>query len=105
MLGLVDTGASCLCIDPSVVQQLTLQPTGTGQMISPTTGAIPKDVPVYDISIKIPCKDLTPLDFNSVPAMESILLNQGFSVLIGRDILSRCLLIYDGAAQIFTLAF
>ena len=104
MLGLIDTGASGVCIDPTIAQQLSLQPTGTGSMISPTTGAIPLMVPVYDISIKVPHFPSS-LDFNSIPAMESILLNQGFGVLIGRDILSKCLLIYDGVNNLFTMAF
>ena len=95
--GLIDTGAS-------LVQSLFLQPTGTSEMLTPSTGNTPKITPVYDISIKIPHGDAS-LDFNSIPAMESVLLNQGFHVLIGRDILSKCLLIYDGVANLCTLSF
>ena len=90
--------------DPTIAQQLSLQPTGTGTMLTPTTGVIPQIVPVYDISIKIPHHGSS-LDFGSVPAMESVLLNQGFGALIGRDILSNCLLIYDGVNNYCTLAF
>jgi hypothetical protein len=73
-------------------------------MLAPSTGLIPQIVPVYDISIKIPYAGSS-LDFNSIPAMESTLLNQGFGILIGGDILSKCLLIYDGTADYFTLSF
>ena len=102
--GLIDTGASGLCIDSTIAQQLLLQPTGTAPMLTPSTGNIPQIVPVYDISLRIP-HDGSSLDFGSVPAVESILLNQGFGVLIGREVLSRCLLIYDGVIGYFTLSF
>ena len=102
--GLIDTGASGVCIDPTLTQLLSLQPTGTSEMLTPSTGNTPQITPVYDISIKIPHAG-TSLDFDSVPAMESVLLNQGFHVLIGRDILSKCLLIYDGVTNLCTLAF
>lgn len=34
-----------------------------------------------------------------------LFLKQGIHVLIGRDVLSRCVLIYNGEHNIFTLAF
>ena len=30
---------------------------------------------------------------------------QGFQVLLGRDVLSRCMLVYDGKHQSMTLAY
>ena len=74
-------------------------------MLTPSTGNTPQIVPVYDISLRIPHGGGSSLDFGSVPAVESILLNQGFGVLIGREVLSRCLLIYDGVIGYFTLSF
>jgi hypothetical protein len=95
--GLIDTGASGVCIDPAILQQLGIPATGSGVMITPSTGTTPQPTPVYDISIKVPHAG-TSLDFGSIPAMESILSNQGFHALIGRDILSKCLLVYDGVS-------
>ena len=97
--GLVDTGASGLCIDPSIAKQLSLQPTGSVPMITPSTGTTPVNALLYDVSIKIPHAGNS-LDFDSIPAIESDLINQGFGALIGRDILSKCLLIYDGISKI-----
>jgi hypothetical protein len=103
--GLLDTGASGVCIDPIIVQKLSLQATGICNMITPSTGPIAQIVPEYDISIKISHSGGSSLDFDSLPAMKASLSNQGFYVLLGRNILSRCLLIYDGVNNSFTLAF
>lgn len=73
-------------------------------MITPSTGSVPVPTPVYDISVKVPHAGAS-LDFDSIPAMESVLANQGFAVLIGRDILSKCLLVFDGYSGFYTLAF
>ena len=37
--GLVDTGASCTCIDPGALNHLGLSATGISQMLTPSTGA------------------------------------------------------------------
>ncbi len=39
--GLVDTGASCTVIDPTVVQRLGLTPTGSTMILTPSTGSTP----------------------------------------------------------------
>ncbi len=41
----------------------------------------------------------------TVAVIESELEVQGFQVLVGRDVLENCLLVYDGQTGIFTLAF
>jgi predicted aspartyl protease len=63
--GLIDTGACGVCIDPSITQQLGLQPTGSCEMLTPSTGAVPQIAAVYDISIKIPHGGSS-LDFDSI---------------------------------------
>jgi hypothetical protein len=50
---LVDTGASCTCIDPSVLQSLQLTPTGSTSMHTPSTGAIPAAADQYDVGLAI----------------------------------------------------
>jgi hypothetical protein len=39
---LLDTGASCTTVDPSVITALNLQPTGIASVITPTTGTVPR---------------------------------------------------------------
>ena len=107
---LVDTGASCTCIDPTVIAELALPPTGSVQMFSPTTGETPHAMEQFDVAIVIPSQQgQAPLIFETIPVVASSLAAQGIQALIGRDILSRCVLHYNGGTSgtggLFTLAF
>jgi hypothetical protein len=103
---LVDTGASGTCIDPSVPTSLGLTPTGNITMMTPSTGATPHTADQYDVGLIIPGPGLPPLLFQTIPvACVELLTPQGFHALIGRDILQKCLLHYNGTTQLFTLAF
>lgn len=105
---LVDTGASCTCIDPSVISALQLSPTGSVGMSTPSTGSQPHTALQYDVAIVIPGSNQNhaPFVLSNLPVVECILLaNQGFHALIGRDILQHCILSYNGVMQQFTLAY
>ena len=77
-------------------------------MVTPSTG---KQSPVikyqYDVGLGIfATQQETPFVLPSMPVVETDLLDQqGFHVLIGRDVLARCLLIYNGAIRSYTLSF
>jgi len=105
---LLDTGASCTCIDPSVMTALGLTPTGRIQINTPSTGATPHMADQYDVGIAIPpgVPSHPSLIFPTVAVTASHLLaTQGFHALIGRDILRGCLLTYNGTTGTFTLAY
>ena len=105
---LVDTGASCTCVDPSVLIALSLTPTGSVLIHTPSSGATPVIMEQYDASLLIPGADPThfPLILRTIPVVSAELLaTQGFEVLIGRDILQGCVLVYNGTMGFFTLAF
>lgn len=105
---LVDTGASCTCVDPSIIQQLDLTPTGSVPVHTPSSGDSPPTKNQYDVSLGIPgaTEDHLPLVLQTIPVVEADLLaSQGFAVLIGRDILKDCILVYNGQMGFFTLAF
>lgn len=104
---LVDTGASCTCVDPSVLASLGLTPTGIVRVNTPSTGTTPHSADQFDIALFIPGPPSNPpLVFQTIPVISSDLLAaQGFHALIGRDILDRCVLIYNGSMKDFTLAF
>lgn len=105
---LVDTGASGTCLDPVVLTGLGLNPTGSVTVNTPSTGSQPHVADQYDVSLFVPGSLPThvPLTINTIPVIcAELLQQQGFHALIGRDILSQCVLIYLGAVGAFTLAF
>lgn len=103
---LLDTGASCTCIDPSVLTALGISPTGTTQMNTPSTGDKPQDVNTYDVSIYIVGATPPPLSLRTVAVAETLLLKQqGFHALIGRDILEAFVIHYNGPLKYITLSF
>jgi len=104
---LIDTGASCTCIDPSVLSGLSLTPTGSVTVNTPSTGITPHQADQFDVALIIPAPSgAVPLVFQTIPVVSSELLAaQGFHALIGRDILDRCLFAYNGDLKLFTLAF
>lgn len=105
---LVDTGASITCMDPSVLRGLSLTPTGSATINTPSTGNTPVSVDQYDVSIIIHGSTAAhpPLVFNTIPVIHTELLqSQGFHALIGRDILEHCLFYYNGTSGLFTLAY
>ena len=105
--GLVDTGASCTCIDPSVIRALQISPKGTTMMLTPSTGSGGMTVSQYDVSLSIySTSEESPYQIPNLAVVESELFaNQGFHVLIGRDVLARCVFIYNGERGNYTLAF
>ncbi len=104
--GLVDTGASTTCIDTSVVEALGLETKGDVAVITPSTGDQPIDVDYYDITAMIFAgMDQPPLLNATLLVAELPIQNQGFQAIIGRDLLSECVLIYNGATEQYTLSF
>ena len=106
MNALIDTGASCTCVDPTIIKALGLVPTGSTQMLTPSTGSQPVTTEQYDASLMIyGANQQSPLEIPVMPVVASDLKSQGIDALIGRDVLKFCLLTYNGAIELFTLAF
>jgi len=104
---LVDTGASCTCVDPGRLKSLAIPPSGVAHVQSPTTGATPTTANQYDVDIAV-VLDAANGRFHYVdtlPVIESHLAAQGIDGLLGRDVLSQGLLIFNGTAKTFTLSF
>jgi hypothetical protein len=107
---LIDTGASCTCVEPSVLETLKLTPKGQVPTYTPSTGASPQQCDQYDISLFIPGATAGTTPFNGpnllvIAATRDSLHPQGIQGLIGRDVLEHCLLQYNGTTASFTLAY
>lgn len=104
---LIDTGASFTSIDPAALAALNLTPTGTIDMVTPSTGAGTHTADTYDIDFQIGAgPGDTPLSISNLRVAScDLFLRQGIHALIGRDILENCIFIYNGDARMFSLSF
>jgi predicted aspartyl protease len=107
---LVDTGASFTSVEPAVlgVLGLGLTPTGTIDIVTPSTGQGVHTADTYDVDFVIAGahQQEPPLILpNLRVAACDLFLRQGIHALIGRDILERCILVYNGSQSTFSLAF
>lgn len=106
MRGLIDTGASGTLVDTGLLQRLGLMPTGSIHAHTPSTGVKPVRLNQYDVSFGIAMdRNIVHVCQWTMPVIESDLSSQGLDALIGRDILARALMIYDGMQGRVTLAF
>jgi hypothetical protein len=102
--GLIDTGASCTCVDPALILPLGLTATGNVQVHTPSTQGSAHSCSQYDVSFLIHHPRNSPV-VPAIPVLATLLASQGIQALIGRDVLSMCLLVYDGTAGTFSLSF
>ena len=97
-LALIDTGASFTCIDDQVAKELGLPIIDVVSMSSASHAQ--HQCNIYPVQISVP----PILTLQSPRTMGAALAAQGLLVLIGRDVLRRCLLVYNGANGQFTLS-
>lgn len=100
--GLVDTGASGSAVDRHLVTGLALDPRGVTYIHTPSTGSAYVERNQYDVCMVLGEDQDNPLALN-LPVIEAEFASQGFLALIGRDVLSLCVLTYNGPAATFTL--
>ena len=105
---LVDTGASCACVDPMIIQHLGLDPRGKTAMATPSTDpGQNKEVDQYDVSILIAsAPNQFPHIIPTIPVIETPLFAKfGYHAILGRDVLSSIHFTYNGAMRLFTFAY
>jgi hypothetical protein len=98
-LAMIDTGATRSVIRQGLTTQLGLNPVGLTHINTPTS----TNVPCYEYLVRL----VFPNNLISVEGtfIEAPLQGQNIQFLIGRDVLSRGVLIYIGYRNLFTLSF
>ena len=103
-LALLDTGASSSAIDARVARRLDLESSGFVSVHTPSTGSVSVNQDSYDATITLGAG--APGGLSVVcDVIECEFAAQGFFALIGRDVLSKCILTYDGPADRFILEY
>lgn len=103
---LIDTGASSSCIDSNLISKLSLTPTGSVSIHTPSTNGVPHSCNQYDVMLYIPGANAgIGCLIEALGVIETSLSAQGIDGLIGRDLLDRWTCIYNGAAGMFTICY
>lgn len=102
---LIDTGASCTCIDIEFMVSLDISPTGSTTIQTPSTNGGVHACNTYDVMFFIPHPNQGGHFIEALPILETHLSSQGIDGLLGRDVLDKCTLIYNGTAQMYTLSY
>ena len=98
-IALIDTGATATCISSEIVTKLGLISFDTHSVF---TAAGESEQYLYDIGVGLPISQPNIL---AVQAPCADLTGQPFQVLLGRDILSKCTLFYNGLDNSFVLHY
>lgn len=101
---LIDTGATRSCVDAQALAKLGVSPIGLVET-GTAGGTVPQHL--YPARLRFPGEGLE-VEFSSL--IGANLSGQKIGdldliVLVGRDVLSQCILIYNGPGGFFTLAF
>lgn len=98
---LIDTGASMTTLEESALQSLGLQPMNQVTVMTPSGQATQLAYPAELIF----SGSQLPKQVFAAAIGSPHLAAQGIIALVGRDVLCRAILVYNGLAGMFTLAF
>lgn len=99
---MIDTGAARSSIDRGIAERLKLQPFATADMITPAAPE-PRQVKQYKIDMLLRHPQIE-VQVGPLSVTEASLADQGFYAIIGRDVLSKALMTYDGPRGMMLLA-
>jgi hypothetical protein len=102
---LIDTGASASAIDSQIIQALGIPASGSVRIHTPSTGLTPHTCSQYDVGIalSLPGPQIWWLA-TSLAVAESDFSLQGIDGLLGRDVLSQCVVVFNGPGVHVTLS-
>jgi hypothetical protein len=102
---LIDTGASCSNVQKSVLERLGLEPVGEELVHTASTEGTPKEVAAYAVQIFFAGVSGGQFDADLRVVAADDFSGLGVEMLLGRDVLGRCLIFFNGPEGRFTLAF
>ena len=97
---MIDTGARYTCVTPEVLQRLGLTPVGTTRIRTPSSGAAGHARRLFEVSVTVQTAPPQVLA-GAIHVIETSLTGHGIASLIGHDLLTGRLFVYDGAAGSF----
>ena len=101
---LIDTGATRTCIDDTVIRQMDVSPIGVATSY---TAAGPKEHSLFPAHFRFPAFKMD-IDFSSVLGVDlkgQHFNNEPIIALLGRDLLSKFIFVYNGTLGMYTVAF
>jgi len=102
---LVDTGAGRSHVALEVLQSLNIEEVGKLSVNTASTGDQPVRLGEYYVDLGMPGEQPGPFVFNLKVVGSDRLQGLRVEMLLGRDVLDRCLLIYDGTNRRFSIAY
>jgi len=106
---LLDTGASVTGIDEDLLKKLNYPPIGTANLSSPSGSS---QTLVYVVMLVIPSRsahnfptNIPRIRIDNVRAVSVKLTNKPYKILLGRDIISKMVMIYNGPQAVITLGY
>lgn len=105
VLALIDTGASQTHVERRLLEQLGLDPVGTTVVHSVTSGGTPAPAQVFAVDLALAGEQTGILATDLAVVAAKDLRRLQVQALLGRDVLNRCHLHYDGPGLKFTLTY
>lgn len=103
---LIDTGADTTMVDEQIMRTLGLTAINQRQVITSESKGVARLCDVYDIGISVPNGGATPWKIPTVAALGRPLhMNDALHGVLGRDVLDKVRLVYDGPQQVFTIDY
>jgi hypothetical protein len=101
---LVDPGSSHTCIDLQCVTALGLVSVGQVPLFIPAPQAASQQYNQYHVRLWLIHPQMN-YYMSKVDVVAADLYAQGVEMLLGRDVLKHCLLVYDGPSDTFSFGF
>lgn len=89
LLGLIDTGASCTGFDAPIAEEMSFIVRDQQKVLTPSGGS---EQYLYDVAVQLNTSAIV----IPIQAFGFTLKEQPYDIIIGRDILRACSLVYDG---------